>query len=256
MNAKLPEGSPSAVNPFAVTHPSDRDAVMLAIGLCWLGLLSGFVLEIAKNFAAGYRYVPAAHLHAASAVGWMVLLTWQAMLVRRDKVPAHCRNGGRFGWWLAPVVVVSALVTVWMADRAVISAGGDFPPERLAFQIGHIIPFAVLTSIALVRTDRPDLHKRMILLGVIAMLDTGWSRWLGEPIRAMTGPGAVGDMLVRFPLTWALMIAMATYDYRTRGRIHPAFLPATALILATEFGALALYHSPWWRETALWMLGF
>lgn len=256
MNAKMPEGPPSPVNPFAVTHPADRDAVILAIGVCWLGLLSGFVLEIAKNFAAGYHYVPAAHVHAASAVGWMVLLTWQALLVRRGSVPVHRRNGRRFGRWLAPVVVVTALVTVWTADRALIAAGGDFPPERLAFQVGHIVPFAVLTTIALMRTDRPGLHKRLMLLGVFAMLDTGWSRWLGEPIRAMTGPGAVGDMLVRFPLTWALMAAMAAYDHKTRGRIHPAFLPATALILVTEFGALALYHARWWRETALWMLGF
>lgn len=256
MSGQVPEESASATNPFAVTHPADRDAVILAIGICWFGLLSGFVLEIAKNFAADCRYVPAAHIHAASAVGWMVLLTWQALLMRRRNMIAHRRNGRRFGPWLAIVVVVAALVTVWTADRAEIAAGNDFPPERLAFQVGHIVPFAVLTAIALMRTDRPDLHKRLLLLGVIAMLDTGWSRWLGEPIRAMTGPGALGDMLVRFPLTWALMAAMAVYDYRTRGRLHPAFLRATALILATEFGALALYHSLWWRETALWILGF
>lgn len=256
MRGQVSGGSPAAKNPFAIALPADRDAVILAIGICWFGLLSGFVLEIAKNFAADYHYVPAAHLHAASAVGWMVLLTWQAVLVRRRKLSAHRRNGRRFGPWLALVVVGAALVTVWTSDRAQIAAGSDFPPERLAFQVGHIVPFAVLTAIALTRTDRPDLHKRLMLLAVFAMLDTGWSRWLGQPIRAMTGPGAIGDMLVRFPLTWALMAAMAAYDYRTRCRVHPAFLPAAALILATEFGALALYHAPWWRKTALWMLGF
>lgn len=256
MNANIPEGPPSPANPFAATHPADRDAVMLAIGLCWFGLLAGFVLEMANNFAVGYRYVPATHLHAASAVGWMVLLTWQALLVRRGNVPGHRRNGRRFGYWLAPVVVVTALVTVWASDRAQIAANNGFPPERLAFQIGHIVPFAVLTAVALTRTDRPDLHKRLLLLGVFAMLDTGWSRWLGAPIRQMVGPGPVGDMLVRFPLTWALIAAMGAYDYRTRGRLHPAFLPATGLILVTEFGALALYYAPWWREMAVWMLGF
>lgn len=242
------------IRQFAAGHPADRDAVAVAIILCWFGLLSGFIPDMLREFSAGHAYVPSAHVHAASAFGWMALLSWQALKVRGGRMDQHRRDGRRIGPWLAAIVVVSALVTVWTADRAAI-AEPDFKPERLAFQIGHIIPFAVLTGIALSRTDQPALHKRLLLLGVFAILDTGWSRWLGPGIREIIGSGLAGQMLGRFPLTWTLMAGMALYDRATRGRLHPAFAPACALILATEAISAALYFAPWWREVALRMLG-
>jgi uncharacterized membrane protein len=239
---------------FAATHPADRDAVAIAIAACWFGLLSGFVPEIVKGAAEGKTYVPSTYIHSASSVGWMVLLSWQALLVRRGEVPRHRKTGKRIGPWLAPLVVISALVTIWTSDRVLI-AQGSFNPARLSFQVGHAIAFGALAGIALWRTDRPDMHKRLMLLAVFAMLDTGWSRWLGPSIVDLMGSGPVPQMLARFPLTWALMIAMAWFDMATRGRLHPAFLPASAFILATEFGALALYFAPWWPQVALRLLG-
>lgn len=241
---------------FLTTHPRDRDAVAVAIAVCWFGLLSGFVPDMVHQYSKGHGYVPSAHVHAASAFGWMLLLSWQALKVRGGDLTGHRRNGRRFGPWLAVILVVSALITVWTADRAALAdLGSTMNPARLAFQVGHIIPFAVLTGFALARTDRPDIHKRLMLLAVFAILDTGWSRWLGPDLRTVLGSGFVLEMLGRFPLTWALMIAMALYDRATRGRLNPAFLPAVALILATEFGAAALFFTPGWRETALMLLG-
>ncbi|MFM5884377.1 MAG: hypothetical protein ACKOQ3_03420 [Novosphingobium sp.] len=226
----------------------------VAIGLCWFGLLAGFIPDMLHQFGKGHAYVPSAHVHAASAFGWMALLSWQALSIRKGQEAGHRRNGRRFGPWLAIILTLSALVTVWTADR-VAAIQPDFNPARLSFQVGHIIPFAVLTGVALWRTDRPDLHKRLMLLAVFAILDTGWSRWLGPEIRPMLGGGLATQLLGRFPLTWALMAGMAQYDRKTRGRIHPAFVPAAALILATEFGAAALYFAPWWPDMARQMLG-
>lgn len=234
---------------FAMSHPADRDAVAVAIALCWFGLLSGFVPAMLHNYVEGHSYVPSAHLHAASAFGWMALLSWQALKVRRGDLAGHRRNGRRIGPWLAAIVTVSALITVWTSDRAEMALS-DFNPARLAFQVGHIIPFAVLSGIALWRTDRPDLHKRLMLLAVFAILDTGWSRWLANDLREILGTGLAQQLLARFPLTWALMAGMAIHDLRTRGRLHPGFLPAVGLILATEFGAAALYFAPWWPDLA------
>lgn len=241
---------------FLRSHPADRDAVAVAIALCWFGLLAGFIPDMLRQFGTGHAYVPSAHVHAASAFGWMALLSWQALKVRRGDLAGHRRNGRRIGPWLAAIVTVSALVTVWTADRAELAdPESTFNPARLAFQVGHIIPFAVLTGLALSRTDRPDIHKRLMLLAVFAMLDTGWSRWLGADLRGLLGSGLALEMLGRFPLTWALMAGMALYDRKTRGRVHPSFLPAAALILVTEFGAAALFFAPWWQETALRLLG-
>ncbi|MFN9578512.1 MAG: hypothetical protein ACK56H_00225, partial [Novosphingobium sp.] len=119
---------------FNQTHPADRDAVAIAIALCWFGLLSGFIPDMLREYNAGHSYVPSAHVHAATAFGWMLLLSWQALKVRRGQMTEHRRNGQRFGPWLAAIVTVSALITVWTADRVLLSSQ-EFNPARLAFQV-------------------------------------------------------------------------------------------------------------------------
>lgn len=241
---------------FQQAHPADRDAVAVAIALCWFGLLAGFIPDMIREFNEGHAYVPSAHVHAASAWGWMMLVSWQALKVRKGDTAGHRRNGRRFAPILAPILVVSALVTIWTADRAAAALpNSTFIPARLAFQVGHIIPFAILTTAALLRTDRPDAHKRLMLLAIFAILDTGWSRWLGPDIRSMLGGGLATQLLGRFPLTWALLAGMALHDVRTRGRLHPVFVPAAALILATELGAAALFFWPRWDPIARTLLG-
>jgi len=69
------------------------------------------------------------------------------------------------------------------------------------------------------------------------------------------GQGLARETLGRFPLTWALMAGMAIYDYRTRGRLHPAFLPSAGLILATELGSIVLFFTPGWAAVAQRILG-
>ena len=239
---------------FAMSHPAERDAVALAIGLCWFGLLAGFIPDMLDALAEGYHYVLVAHVHAASAVGWMSLITWQALLVRRDRIAIHRRNGKAIGLALAATVVLGALATVYMADNVALSEG-RLKPARVAFQLGHLIPFAILTGTALIRIDRPDLHKRLLLLGMFAVLDAGWSRWIGHEIVTVVGDGLAGQLLSRFPLAWALMAGMATFDTATRGRLHPAFLPAAGLILATQLGSAWLYFTPLWPAVALQLLG-
>lgn len=241
---------------FEQTHPADRDAVAVAIAVCWFGLLAGFVPDMFRQLAKGHSYVLSAHLHAASAVGWMALLSWQALKIRTGDASAHRQNGKRLGPALAAVLVLSALVTVWTADRAAAAdPAATFNPARLAFQLGHVIPFAVLTAVALTRTDQPALHKRLMLLAVFAILDTGWSRWLGQDLTAVLGQGLLRETLGRFPLTWALMVGMALFDLRTRGRLHPAFAPAAGLILATQAGSVVLFFTPGWADVAKRMLG-
>lgn len=240
---------------FEQTHPADHAAVATAIGLCWFGLLAGFIPDMLKQFNEGHAYVPAAHVHAASAWGWMMLLSWQALKVRSGDIAGHRRNGRRFAPFLAPVLVISALATIWTADRAAAATNPAYNPARLAFQIGHIIPFAILTAIGLARTDRPDLHKRLMLLAVFAILDTGMSRWLGPSLKQAMSPGPVLEVIGRYPLTWALIAGMALYDMRTRGRLHPAFLPAAGLILATEAISAILFFTPAWTDTARVLLG-
>lgn len=249
------ETSPTTVTAdFATTHPRDRDAVILMILLLWFGLLAGFVPDVVRGFVKGREYQVVTHLHAASSVAWMSLLTWQALLIRTGRPAMHRANGKRFGAILGTIVGLSAVATVWFADRARLGSP-DFNPAVMAFQLGHVLPFAVFTAIGLMNTDKPDLHKRMMLLGIIGIVDAGWSRWVGLDIRELIGQGWAGQLLGRYPFAWAMLLAMGLYDRTTRGRLHPAFLPAVAFTLATQIGAAVLFFAPWWPGTVVRILG-
>ncbi|MBS0254116.1 MAG: hypothetical protein JSS36_02615 [Proteobacteria bacterium] len=237
---------------FQEHHPADRDAVAVGIALCWFFLLSGFILDMLRALTEGHSYVIAAHFHAASALGWMLLLSWQALKVRHGRLADHRRHGRLIGGWLA--VVVSALATMWTADMARL-AKPAFNPAGMAFQLGHVIPFVVFTAVALARTDRPGLHKRLMLLAMIAVLDTGWSRWVGHEFAQLLGDGWAGQLMRRYPASWIMLAAMAGYDWRTRGRLHPAFLPAAGLILVTQIGAALLFFTPGWGPLVRHALG-
>lgn len=241
---------------FDQSHAHDRTAVLVAIGVLWFALLSGFVPDMVSRAAdpADKPYEPITHVHAALAFGWMALVTWQAGRVRMGNIAAHRTTGRRFGPIWATALVVTAVGTVWASDRARM-AMGDFKVERLAFQLGHVIPFAVLTAAALLLTKQPGAHKRMMILAMASITDTGFSRWLGPSIGDLLGNGAAAQLLGRYPITWLLLVAMATYDLVGRGRLHPLFVPAAGLILATELLSLYLFYAPWWPGTARTLLG-
>ncbi|TFU03710.1 hypothetical protein EUV02_11230 [Polymorphobacter arshaanensis] len=252
MQAAVPRGQAD----FDRSMPHDRTAVLVAIGVLWFALLSGFIPDMLKiaGDPTAKPYEPITHLHALLAFGWMALLTWQAGRVRVGDIAGHRRSGRRFGPAMAAAVAVTALGTVWAADRARLVLGG-IKIERLSFQLGHIIPFAVLTAAALLMTRQPGAHKRLMILAVAAITDTGFSRWLGPQIKTLLGDGPATEMLGRFPIAWGLILAMAAYDLYSRGRLHPVFLPAAGLIIGTEMVSLWLYLSPWWPAVATRMIG-
>lgn len=247
----------AAVADFDRSHPNDRSAVLVGIGLLWFGLLAGFLPDMAQHFAtpSAKPYELVTHLHAALSFGWMLLLSWQMIRVRSGDMAGHRANGRRFGPFVPPALVLTAIGTIWASDRAKLALDPDWPVQRMATQLGHLIPFAILTAAALLQTRRPGAHKRLLIMAMAAVLDTGLTRWMGEPIITILGDGPAGQTLSRFPLTWGMLALLAAYDLSTRQRLHPQFVPAAVFILATEAGSIWLYFQPWWPAVARGLLG-
>ncbi len=242
---------------FDDVHAHDRTAVLVGIGLLWFGLLSGFLPDMAEHFASttAKPYETVTHLHAALSFGWMVLLSWQMVRVRAGNMGAHRAAGRRYGALVAGALVVTAIGTIWASDRAKLVIDPAWPVQRLATQLGHLVPFAALTAAALLQTRQPGAHKRLLIMAMAAVLDTGLTRWMGDSIIDILGAGPAGQTLSRFPLTWGMLVLLAGYDLLTRRRLHPQFVPAAAFILATEAASIWLYFQPWWPATARGLLG-
>jgi hypothetical protein len=96
-----------------------------------------------------------------------------------------------------------------------------------------IILFATLVTAALLLRGKSEIHKRLMFLATIALLDAVADRL---PIIWRAGHKAhflVQDMFVA---------AGILYDLRSRGRISPAYVWGGLLILICPPGAVFLYE--------------
>jgi len=185
-----------------------------------------------------------------------LLFCVQTWLVASGRTLAH-RTWGMLGiaWATAMVFIVFATVAV----RINILSAAGYRTEALAFswvQIGGILLFATIFTLAIVNVKKSEIHKRLLLLGTIALLDAPIARWflvfLAPPVPAgqiapppplfiTIPPALIADVL--------LVVAMA-YDWRTRGRPHPVYLIGGAALLAYQITRPLIGESPIWQSIA------
>jgi hypothetical protein len=114
--------------------------------------------------------------------------------------------------------------------------------------------FAGLIGAAMYWRSRPETHKRLILLGTIAVLGAAAvrvARFLGAAVPAL-GSVPFLDAL----LTDLFLVALAAHDVRTRQRLHPATLWGGLAIVAMQvISNSAVPHTAIVRELMQPLLG-
>ncbi len=240
---------------FAPRAKRDRDFFLLMVALIWLGILMGFVPDIAAHIRTHKPAYPLiVHIHAAAFVGWLCLLTTQVALIRGGRADIH-RKLGIAGAILASVMVVLALAASVIVDRLHFGTPLN-DPSFLAIQLADILDFGVLVAAAIIWRKTPSAHKRLILLATIFIANAGFSRWWGEPIAKLVGDKGFWQNWTIFYLADLLLIALiGAYDLITRRRLHPAFVAGALFGLTVEVIAVWFYVSPWWKPVSMKLLG-
>ena len=199
---------------------------------------------------------PIIHIHGLIFFGWTALFCVQTWLVASGGTLAH-RTWGMLGiaWATAMIFIVFATVVV----RINLLSAAGYRDEALAFswiQVGGILLFAAIFTLAIVNLKKSEVHKRLMLLGTLALLDAPIARWFlvflappvpaGEiapppPLFITIPPALVADLLI--------VVAMV-YDWRTRGRPHPVYLIGGAAVLAYQLTRPLIGESAIWKSIA------
>lgn len=214
-----------------------------------------FVPMVQGQFAAP----PIIHLHGMIFFGWTVLFAVQTQLVARGATLAH-RSWGMLGvaWATAMVFVVFATV---ISRINLLSAAG-YREEALGFswiQIGGIMLFATFFILAIVNVKKADVHKRLMLVGTISLLQAPIARWFAVLLAPPTPPGGVSlppPLQLTIPpgiVADLLLVVAIVYDWRTRGKPHPVYLIGGAAVLAFQLTAPIIGASEAWRGIAAWI---
>ena len=187
------------------------------------------------------------YVHGVVFTGWIVLFVTQTSLVAGGRTELH-RKIGPFGAVLAvAMVVLGTLGALIAARRATGFVGIPIPPlQFLAIPIFDMILFATFVWLAIAQRRNPQSHKRWMLLATVNLLTAAIARWPGvNPL----GP------LVFFGLTDLFVIALAIWDFRTRGRLHPVTLWGGLLMFVSQALRLAISGTDGWLVFARWATG-
>ncbi|PZN93837.1 MAG: hypothetical protein DCF31_11480 [Alphaproteobacteria bacterium] len=226
--------------PFAASHPADAWFFPGLIAIIWLIMLIGFVPEVVQRMNSDAEPFPLViHAHAVVYFGWLTFLASQVVLVRTGNIAWH-RRMGTVGVAMAIAVIIlgpAAALTQQLSHVA------RQPPQFLGLQFANVIVFGGFVIAALALRVQPAAHKRLMVVGTLALIGAGF----GRVVRLVTGAPPPSTLIPGVYIAAnVLLLAIAIHDYRTRGRLHPVFLPAAALFVGSELVVGLLLRSPAW----------
>lgn len=235
---------------FAPFHRFDRRAVLVCSVLTLAVLVIGFSYDMVVHDKWNPLKFPwYVHVHAVAYTAWLVLLAVQVALVRTGNVAQH-RQLGRIAFVLLPVMLISGPLVPILLRNA------EPAPDPLAYafmgtQFTNAFGCVTLLAAGLYFRRDPATHKRLMLMGTIAVTEPGFGRVLAGPLYSLLGDGPVAYYFETYPGPLLLMLALGAYDVWTRGRPHPAWVAAFLWVLANQLLATWLFFdTSFWRD---WM---
>jgi hypothetical protein len=231
----------TTANSRATEHRFFTGLALAMLGVTVAGFARSYLLVPRLGLPANtLPFTRLVHVHAVVAFGWCLLFVLQSWLVATGRTPHH-RRLGRFG---AAWYVLLVLLGPFVATHAAARYGS--PPDELAFlavSAGNIVAYTTLFGAALYWRRRPDVHKRLMVLGMVAMLTAPFGRLLDLPYQLdhVVGPGLV-------------VVALALWDVRSFGRLHRVTGWGGMAMLGWELLPNTYMHSAWWLRTADWLV--
>jgi len=187
------------------------------------------------------------HLHAIAFSAWLVLLVVQTRLIAAHRVDLHMKLG-LAGVALAVCMVVLGVLTAFhTAAIPRIRATGLEPHQHVIIPLFSVTLFASFVGLGVALRRKAALHKRLMLLAMVAVL--------GPAVGRMLGFLEVGDMapLVQ-PLVAATFITWClVHDWRKNGLVHPVFAFGGFAIVASWPLRMLIARSEWWQPVGAWI---
>jgi hypothetical protein len=189
---------------------------------------------------------PRLHLHGLTLTLWLLLFLIQSGLIAARRRSLHKKLG------IAGVVLAGlAVATTYAAalEAAEIGRGHSAPDYlgRLYSSLLLATMFGLFVAAGTAFRQRPDTHKRLMLLAMIAAVGPGANRAV-----ALLMGHSVRDFHVL--VIAGLVSAGLVYDSRTRGRPHPTLLWGGAFLIATQLTRRLVGASEPWAQIGSWLI--
>jgi hypothetical protein len=237
-------GGMATTTAFAGPRAINRDRLFYS-GLCII--IAIFVLVgFAQSWFLSHWFAPPPGtpkigmllaIHGTVFTSWVVLLVAQPLLVARREISLH-RTLGYFGAALAIAMYVVGNIAAIAAMHGGFIGLGD-PYAFYAIPFADIQVFGLFVALAVIRRNRPEEHKRLMLLAATQILEPALARFPSD------AAAAAFPYFSTFGCD-AVIVAGIAYDWWARRRVHPVWLWGGAIVLASEVIRLLIrFTGPW-----------
>ncbi|MGB7738957.1 MAG: hypothetical protein WBM03_07565 [Steroidobacteraceae bacterium] len=189
---------------------------------------------------------PIFYVHGAFFSAWCVLLVAQAMLVGIGRTDVH-RKLGVFGVVVAAgMVILGVAGALIAANRPTGFHGVPVPPlQFLVVPLFDIAFFITFFGLGVANRTTPQSHKRYMMLATVTLLAAAFARW--------PYVWKLGNPFAYFGLSDLFIVALAIWDFRTRGKLHPVTRWGGLALIVSQPARLALSGTAVWLAFATWL---
>jgi hypothetical protein len=217
-------------------------------------ILASVLVGFARTyFLAGVFRAPLPNLliqiHGAVFSSWIVLLIAQTAFVSIHRVDIH-RKLGLFGFGLAcAMVVLGELAANDMLARGASPPGSGLDSRTFyAIPFFGILTFGVLLYFAFKERANRFAHKRLILIGTIAIMDAPTGR---PPFTIITGHPHMESVFV-----YLFLLLLISYDLWSMRRVHQATTWASLFVVIAQAVRIPIGSTGAWLAFAGWVQHF
>lgn len=230
------------------THVHHRFYAYAAIGLAVL-IVIAFTRTYYLRFLSDLPPLSALmQVHGLVFTAWLALFVAQAKLIAARRVDLHMKFGIA-GVALAALIVALGLAAV-AASAATprVRASGLTSAQASIIALTSITTFAVLVSLGIALRRRASLHKRFMLLAMIAILGPATARI----VNLIGGVGKHG-MLAQITVIAVFVACCLIHDWRRHRLVHPIFAVGGAVLVLLWPMRFAVARSEWWQPVGLYI---
>jgi uncharacterized membrane protein YozB (DUF420 family) len=230
--------------PAKLRSDPDRLLFLGAAIIAALLMVGGFARTYYLKTAFGTPSLTALlHVHGLVMTLWFTLLVVQVRLVANRRLDLH----RRLGWIAAGLAVLLVVLGSTVAISAARQGHSPGPPPLVfvMLPLSIMVIFALFTGLAIYYRGRPDIHKRLMLLGSLNMLSPAIAR---IPVLHSGGPA------VFIGLTVLLILACVAVDTIRNRRLHPAFGWGAGLLILSFPLRMFLGNTEAWQRFAAWLV--
>ncbi len=189
---------------------------------------------------------------------WTLFFLSQSLLVANLRLKTH-RAGGLFGISLANAMLFTGLAVAIQGLQLRLEAGhGDAARAFSIVPMSGVLMFAGFVTAALLNLRRPEWHKRFMLVATTAILQAAVARFFflaatggGPGARPGLGPPQpIESTMIAGVLVELLIVAAMVHDWRSHGRVHPAYIWGLGVTVAVHLlRPVVGYTEAWYRFT-------